>query len=167
MKIAIISDIHANLAALEAFPEKNYDQLWCLGDLVDYGPRPHEVIQWIRNHATAAVRGNHDHAVGFGVDPQCSLPYKHLASETMRYTQRVCTKDDFAFLRDLPIQKKSRDWDPKSSIWSMPLLQILYLDIVHKIRNYGRKRFNGSMLTFLSLVIPTRPLFDKWAVAQL
>ena len=105
MKIAIVSDIHANLVALEAFPEENYDQLWCLGDLVDYGPRPHEVIQWVRNRATAAVRGNHDHAVGFGVDPQCSPPYKHLASETMRYTQGVCAKDDVAFLRDLPIQK--------------------------------------------------------------
>jgi putative phosphoesterase len=106
MKIAIVSDIHANLVALEAFPEENYDQLWCLGDLVDYGPRPHEAIQWVRNHVTAAVRGNHDHAVGFGVDPQCSPPYKHLASETMQYTRGVCTKDDFAFLRDLPIQEK-------------------------------------------------------------
>jgi protein phosphatase len=106
MKIAIVSDIHANLVALEAFPEESYDQLWCLGDLVDYGPRPHEVIQWVRNRATAAIRGNHDHAVGFGVDPQCSPPYKHLASETMRYTRGVCTKDDFAFLRDLPIQEK-------------------------------------------------------------
>jgi protein phosphatase len=106
MKIAIVSDIHANLAALEAFPEENFDQLWCLGDLVDYGPRPHEVIQWVKNRATVTVRGNHDHAVGFGADPQCSLPYKRLASETMQYTQGVCTKDDFAFLRDLPIQKK-------------------------------------------------------------
>ena len=106
MKIAIVSDIHANLAAFEAFPEENYDQLWCLGDLVDYGPRPHEVIQWVRNRATAAIRGNHDHAVGFGVDPQCSPPYKHLASETMQYTRGVCTKDDFAFLRELPIQKQ-------------------------------------------------------------
>jgi putative phosphoesterase len=107
MKIAIVSDIHANLAALEAFPEKNFDQLWCLGDLVDYGPRPHQVIQWVRHHATAAVRGNHDQAVGFGVDPQCSLPYKHLASETMRYTREVCTKDDFEFLRNLPVQKEA------------------------------------------------------------
>jgi protein phosphatase len=49
MKIAIISDIHGNLAALEAFPEKSFDHLWCLGDLVDYGPRPHQVIQWVRH----------------------------------------------------------------------------------------------------------------------
>jgi putative phosphoesterase len=106
MKIAIISDVHANFAALEHFPEKNCDHLWCLGDLVDYGPRPHQVIEWVRRRATVAVRGNHDHAVGFDVDPQCSLPYKHLASETMRYTREVCTKDDIEFLRNLPAQKE-------------------------------------------------------------
>ena len=72
MKIVIVSDIHANLAALRALPERDYDQLWCIGDLVDYGPRPHEVVQWMRGHATVAVRGNHDHAAGFSVDPQCS-----------------------------------------------------------------------------------------------
>ncbi|MHB1955546.1 MAG: metallophosphoesterase family protein, partial [Sulfobacillus sp.] len=63
MKIAIVSDIHGNLAALKAFPEAGYDQLWCLGDLVDYGPRPREVIQWVQKNAAVAVRGNHDHAV--------------------------------------------------------------------------------------------------------
>jgi hypothetical protein len=49
----------------------------------------------------------------------------------------------------------------------MLLPRTLSLGIVHKIRNYGRKRFNRSMLTFFSLVTPTRPLFDKWVVAQL
>jgi putative phosphoesterase len=106
MKIVIISDIHANLAALEALPEDNYDELWCLGDLVDYGPRPHEVIQWVKDRASLRVRGNHDHAIGFHVDPQCSAPYKYLASETMRYTRQVCSKDDFEFLRQLPIQRE-------------------------------------------------------------
>jgi putative phosphoesterase len=106
MKIVIVSDIHANFAAVEDFPEQKYDQLWCLGDLVDYGPSPRQVIAWVRRHATVAVRGNHDHAVGFGVDPQCSLPYKHLADETMRYTQKLCTNDEFAYLRRLPAQQE-------------------------------------------------------------
>ena len=94
MKIVIVSDIHANLAALEALPERNFDQLWCIGDLVDYGPRPHEVVQWVKRNADLAVRGNHDHAAGFSVDPQCSLPFKRLAAETLSYTLDVCTKED-------------------------------------------------------------------------
>jgi putative phosphoesterase len=106
MKIVIISDIHANLEALKSLPEDDYDELWCLGDLVDYGPRPHEVIQWIKDCASVVVRGNHDYAIGFDVDPQCSRPYQHLASETMRYTREVCTNDDFVFLRQLPLQRE-------------------------------------------------------------
>lgn len=104
VKIVIVSDIHSNLAALEAFPEKDFDQLWCIGDLVDYGPRPREVIQWIRERAAFTVRGNHDHAVGFGVSPQCSAPFTRLATETQRYTQEICTETDIAYLRNLPIQ---------------------------------------------------------------
>jgi putative phosphoesterase len=104
MKIVIVSDIHANFAALTTLPEKDYDQLWCVGDLVDYGPNPHEVIQWIRHQAAVIVRGNHDHAVGFNVDPECSAPFKRLANETRRFTQEVCTKEDVKYLRSLPIQ---------------------------------------------------------------
>lgn len=104
VKIVIISDIHSNLAALDAFPETDYDQLWCLGDLVDYGPKPHEVVRWIREKASIAVRGNHDHAVGFDVDPQCSAPFKRLASVTRQFTQEVSTRSDADYLRGLPVQ---------------------------------------------------------------
>lgn len=106
MKIVILSDIHANIAALEAFPEKKYDALWCLGDLVDYGPRPREAIQWIRKHAGTTVRGNHDHAVGFDEDPRCSPAYKHLAAVTMQYTQSVCERGELDFLKSLPVQRE-------------------------------------------------------------
>ena len=108
MKIVIVSDIHANLAALDALPERNFDQLWCIGDSVDYGPRPHEVVQWVKRNAGVAVRGNHDHAAGFSVDPQCSLPFKRLAAETLSYTQEVCAKEDLKFLRDLPLYRETR-----------------------------------------------------------
>jgi putative phosphoesterase len=106
MRIVIISDIHGNLAALDALPERNYDALWCIGDLVDYGPYPHEVVQWIVEKACVCVRGNHDNAAGFSVDPNCSPPYKHLAVETLRYTQQVCTEDDMTYLRSLPLHRQ-------------------------------------------------------------
>lgn len=104
MKIVIVSDLHANLAAIEALPEHDYDQLWCVGDLVDYGPRPREVIQWVNQHAGVVVRGNHDHAVGFDVDPQCSLPFRKLAADTRRFTQFICSRADVAYLKNLPVQ---------------------------------------------------------------
>ena len=106
MKIAIISDVHANLAALNAFPEKGYDALWCIGDLVDYGPRPSEVIQQIQARATVAVCGNHDFAAGYGRDPKCSVPYRKLAAETLNYTRQVCTGTDLEFLRSLPLHRE-------------------------------------------------------------
>lgn len=107
MKIVIVSDLHGNLAALEALPERDYDALWCLGDLVDYGPRPHEVVQWVRRNAAACVRGNHDNAAGFSLDPRCSPRYTRLAAETLRYTQQVCTTEDMQFLRSLPLRQES------------------------------------------------------------
>jgi predicted phosphodiesterase len=63
LKIVVISDIHGNIAALNALPERDFDELWCVGDLVDYGPNPHEVVEWARLQVKVAVRGNHDHAI--------------------------------------------------------------------------------------------------------
>jgi putative phosphoesterase len=102
LKIVIISDVHANLAALQALPERQYDQLWCIGDLVDYGPDPHQVVDWVRRNADIVVRGNHDYAAGFNADPQCSAPFKRLAAETLQLTLDVCTPEDLDYLRNLP-----------------------------------------------------------------
>lgn len=101
MKIAILSDVHSNWAALRTFPEE-YDQLWCVGDLVDYGPRPSEVIAEIRKKASVIVSGNHDSAVGHYTDPQCSAPFRRLAAETLQYTRSVCAEEELEFLRNLP-----------------------------------------------------------------
>jgi putative phosphoesterase len=121
MKIVIVSDIHGNLPALKALPEREFDQLWCIGDLVDYGPYPHEVVEWIKESATVAVRGNHDHAAGFSVDPQCSPPFKRLAEETLRYTQQVCTDEDLSYLRSLPVQRElTSDSTPFYLVHAMP-----------------------------------------------
>ncbi len=106
MKIAIISDIHANLAALEALPAAGVDQIWCLGDLVGYGPQPREVIRWIRDNATVVVRGNHDLAVGYNVEPQCSPALRFLAANTKDYTMAAVSDEDRDFLAKLPIRRQ-------------------------------------------------------------
>jgi putative phosphoesterase len=101
VKIAIISDLHANLEALLALP-RDYDELWVLGDLVNYGPNPAETIDFVRRFASIVVRGNHDYSVGFGVDCRCSPRFRAMADATGRFTQSVLGAKDKQFLRDLP-----------------------------------------------------------------
>lgn len=62
MKTLLLSDIHSNIYALEAIwqAERDSDLIYCAGDLVDYGPYPKEVLDWIRAHAVPCVQGNHD-----------------------------------------------------------------------------------------------------------
>jgi protein phosphatase len=104
MRILIISDVHANIEALQALDER-YDHLLCLGDLVDYGPSPREVLQWLRERASSIVRGNHDTAVGYRVDCQCVPPYRELSLATREYMWQVLGEDELAYLRDLPVNR--------------------------------------------------------------
>ena len=97
-----MSDLHANLEAVRRLPE-SYDELWVLGDLVNYGPNPCEVIEFAKAHASLIVRGNHDHSAGYGKDPKCSERFRRMAEETGRYTGAVITKDQRNFLRSLPL----------------------------------------------------------------
>jgi predicted phosphodiesterase len=62
MRILIVSDIHSNLAALEAVlaDAGRYDQLWNLGDTIGYGPRPNECMDEMRQRASCMIAGNHD-----------------------------------------------------------------------------------------------------------
>ena len=64
MRIAVLSDIHGNLPALEAVLDalKPYDAVWQLGDIVGYGPQPDEVVARLAKENATGVRGNHDAA---------------------------------------------------------------------------------------------------------
>jgi protein phosphatase len=107
VKIAIVSDIHANFDAISAFPE-NYDELWVLGDLVNYGPEPAGVIDFVKSHATVVVRGNHDHSVGFHEDPRCSPRFRDMAEATGRVTDSILNFSQKHYLRNLPVQVEIR-----------------------------------------------------------
>jgi len=67
MKVAVISDIHANRhafeAALEAIADSEASELWCLGDLVGYGAEPDACVELAREHVAVCLAGNHDMAV--------------------------------------------------------------------------------------------------------
>ena len=65
MRYLILSDLHANLQALDAVVDETtgrYDQALCCGDLIGYGADPNPVVEWVRAHCAQVVRGNHDKA---------------------------------------------------------------------------------------------------------
>jgi len=105
VRICIISDLHANLEALSALPDR-YDELWVLGDLVNYGPDPAAVIDFVRTHASIVIRGNHDHSVGFDADCGCSPRFRAMAEATRDYTASVLTETDKQYLRGLPMSAR-------------------------------------------------------------
>lgn len=107
VRIAIISDLHANQEALEAFPE-TYTELWVLGDLVNFGPDPAPVVNFVRKNSQVVVRGNHDHAVGYDQDPRCTVRYQRMAECTSQYAASVLDEEQKKFLRELPLQKRLR-----------------------------------------------------------
>jgi protein phosphatase len=104
MKIVVISDLHSNFDALSALPELG-DELWVLGDLVNYGPMPAEVVGFVRSHSEIVIRGNHDHAVGFDLDPRCTPRYADMADATMQYSKANLDSDATSFLRELPLTR--------------------------------------------------------------
>lgn len=102
MKIVIISDIHGNFDALSALPE-TYDELWVLGDMVNYGPKPGPVVAFVKSRASIVVRGNHDHSIGYDEDPRCSPRFREMAEATRRYTNSVLEFGQKHYLRNLPL----------------------------------------------------------------
>jgi putative phosphoesterase len=104
MRILLISDLHANWPALQAIiAAEPCDYLMVGGDLVSYGPHPREVIEFVRSHATVAVRGNHDEALAHHVDCRCAPSSKPLAEATRAEHARMLSSDQTAYLGALPL----------------------------------------------------------------
>ncbi|HTX21655.1 MAG TPA: metallophosphoesterase family protein [Candidatus Aquilonibacter sp.] len=105
MKMLIISDIHGNWPALRAVlsAEPNFDQILCLGDLVNYGPMPVECVTWAGDAFASGIflQGNHDYALGLNADPHCSPAYTALAAATQMFTSRLLTPELKRFLAGL------------------------------------------------------------------
>jgi putative phosphoesterase len=105
MRIAIVSDIHANLAALASIQEP-YDLLFCLGDLVDYGPQPCEAIHWVKERALRVIRGNHDHALAYEADCHCAPVMREASVTTRQWHARLLSPEDKEYLHGLPITER-------------------------------------------------------------
>lgn len=104
MRILIISDIHSNLAALEAVLSAagQVDAVWCLGDLVGYGPDPNECINTIRQLPNlVCLIGNHDAAVANIID---NAAFNSEARIAVLWTQSVIFQSNLEFLASLSPQ---------------------------------------------------------------
>jgi predicted phosphodiesterase len=103
VQILILSDLHANLQALEAVladAKGEYDQVVCCGDIVGYNPNPAEVLDWTRATCAAVVRGNHDKAVA-GIDD--IEWFNDVAKISALWTMSILSEGQLGFLRSLPI----------------------------------------------------------------
>lgn len=105
MRALILSDIHANLEALEAVLaaadalSSRYDELWNLGDLVGYGGSPNQVIERIRPLQTQVVRGNHDRVCCGLTSP---LGFNPVARNAAFWTRKELTEENLAWLQAVP-----------------------------------------------------------------
>jgi putative phosphoesterase len=102
MRILVVSDIHSNWTALSAIREQ-FDVCLVLGDIVDYGCDPVPCIDWTQRHATAAVRGNHDHAVAQRVSPREGGGFRRLAAATRPLHWELIDPYRNKFLARLPL----------------------------------------------------------------
>jgi predicted phosphodiesterase len=102
MRVAVVSDIHSNLHALEAVLEEidraEPDEIWCLGDVVGYGPEPNRCCRLVSEHATLCLAGNHDLAV-LGV--LSVADFNGDAAAAVQWTQAVLADDARSFLTPL------------------------------------------------------------------
>lgn len=122
MRILIISDIHVNITALEAVinDAPAIDEVWCLGDLVGYGPDPNECINHLKSlPKLSCVLGNHDAALLGRIDINTFNRDARLSSE---WTSSVITSENLGFLQSLP-EKILKDsvtlahGSPRNPIW--------------------------------------------------
>ena len=127
MRVAVLSDIHANRPALEAVLESigeiEFDELWCLGDLVGYGAEPDLCTEIVRERCDFSLSGNHDLAVLGEIDVST---FSETAAAAVKWTQGVATEETLAYLRGLSPQGRRADLglfhaSPRDSVWEYVL----------------------------------------------
>jgi putative phosphoesterase len=109
-RTAVITDIHANLPALQAalarIDELGIARVYCGGDLVGYGPHPNEVCALIEERAIPTIYGNYDYAIARDLD-DCGCAYvtkedRELGQRSVAWTLQHTDRRSKEFMRDLP-----------------------------------------------------------------
>jgi diadenosine tetraphosphatase ApaH/serine/threonine PP2A family protein phosphatase len=131
MKVAVISDIHANRqafeATLEAVAASEAAELWCLGDLVGYGADPNVCVALAREHAAVCLAGNHDLAVTGDIPLG---EFSRGASLAAQWTREVISAENLAFLKSLSPQGQEEQVglyhaSPRDPVWEYVLSTLL------------------------------------------
>lgn len=104
MRITVVSDIHSNLAALDAVLRHAADRqglqaVWSLGDVVGYGPQPNEVISRLTEHSAAGVSGNHDLAASGAID---TAEFNGDAAVACAWNAAQLSRESNGYLHELP-----------------------------------------------------------------
>jgi diadenosine tetraphosphatase ApaH/serine/threonine PP2A family protein phosphatase len=138
VKLALLSDIHSNLealdAVLEALPE--VDRILVLGDIVGYGPDPNDVIARLQSVEVRAVRGNHDQAM---LDPSMLELFNSHAAAAARWTLDVMSPESLHYLEELPFygrigRHRAVHGSPrKPYIWEYILDELQALEILVRL----------------------------------
>jgi predicted phosphodiesterase len=109
MRIAVISDVHSNLLALDAVLAQAgaVDAVWHLGDIVGYGPEPDAVVERLASVGALGVRGNHDAAACGGAEIDWFNPD---ARSAMEWTRAVISDQTRSWLGGLPERREEADF---------------------------------------------------------
>jgi predicted phosphodiesterase len=127
VRLAIVSDIHANLPALEAVladtRSGGLDELWCLGDVVGYGANPDECAALVAERCALCLVGNHDLAVLGELDDSAFSP---AAAAAVRWTRDTARPETIDFLRGLEPADETREValyhaSPRDPVWEYVL----------------------------------------------
>jgi predicted phosphodiesterase len=127
VRIAVLSDVHANLRALEAVlaevDARGFDGIWCLGDLVGYGPKPNECAALLQERTTICLAGNHDLVVlgKIAIDA-----FAGEAAAAARWTQTVLDESVRGFIGSLEPQAAAPGAElfhgsPRDPVWDYVL----------------------------------------------
>ena len=124
MRYAIMADIHANLAAFTAVLDDikrwgGVEEIWCLGDVVGYGPDPHQCIELLCQYNHVCVAGNHDWAA---VGKVATSEFNPDAAVACHWTAQQLSHEDVGYLENLPVVIQKGDFSlvhgsPREPIW--------------------------------------------------
>ena len=121
MRCLVVSDVHANLLALEAVvaDAEHFDAIWCLGDVVGYGPDPNDCVALLRQHELVCLAGNHDWAA---LDKLNLASFNTDARAAATWTQHMLSPETRSFLDALPSSHQEGDFalahgSPRQPVW--------------------------------------------------